>query len=73
MPPPQVFAKMPPPQVRSRPMVNFFSGMEKIFMDSAKKLKVEGSNPARGKKFSPSGAKFHAWGMGVWGGVGARS
>ena len=37
-----------------------------------KNLEVEGSNPARGKNFSPSGAKFHAWGMGVWGGVGAR-
>ena len=73
MPPPPSFCQNAPhPQVRSPPMVKNFSVMDQNFMDSAKKLQVEGSNPAHGKNFSYSGAKFHACGMGVWGGMGAR-
>ena len=33
----------------------------------AKKCQVAGSNPPLGKNFNLFGAKFHGWGMGVWG------
>ena len=41
-------------------------------MDRTIKLYVKGSIPTHGAKFSPRGAKFHGWGMGVWCGLGVR-